>query len=66
MTELAGQFVYIDAAEQIDEQADADRDACEDLQATQRPSCASTAARSGGTVVGRVADSSAVSGSLRP
>src|SRR5207237_10536254 len=62
MTELG----QIDAEEEIGEQGDADRDAERDFEAVQRPSCARTASTRGGTVVGRDADSSAVSGSFSP
>src|SRR5881396_1926998 len=56
----------VHAPEEVDEQNDADRNADEDLRPAQRPSCARTASIRGGTVVGRDADSSAVSGSFRP
>src|SRR5439155_11191993 len=56
----------VQAPEEVDEQSDADRDAEEDLGPAQRPSWARTASIDGGTVAGRDADSSAVSGSFRP
>src|SRR6185436_18389123 len=62
--QLTPELREIDAAEEVDEEGDADRDAEGDLEPVQRPSCARTASTRGGTVVGRDADSSAVSGSL--
>src|SRR5207253_2019882 len=64
--QLPTELGQIDATEEIDEERDADPDAERDLRLAQRPSCARTASTRGGTVVGREADSSAVSGSFSP
>src|SRR2546427_6863147 len=65
--ELAAELAQVDTHEEEREEAGADRGAEDDAEpVAQRPSCARTASREAGTDVGRVADSSAVSGSLRP
>ena len=49
--QLTSELRQIDAAEEVDEEGDADRDAEGDLEPVQRPSCARTASTRGGTVV---------------